>query len=268
MMKATTRVAILLILSAAPVLAAPTGYSVRSNVDDHLYAIDLATGVAVDLGLIDFDDAEGLAFAGTQLYAIGGTEGEFWNITTPPGVLVGATGPRSGIDAGLDFDVTQNKMYNINTGGGETSTLYEINIANGAATFVGSDTVFADGLAIDANGSAFAADFLFSDSLYSVNLTNGDLTLVGLLGIDVSVQDGLAFDPAGILYALTSDGEIYTLNTGSGQATFLAQVTLGGDEIGGFEGLAIQVPEPSSLLLATLGLSCLAALGWRRGRAH
>jgi hypothetical protein len=266
MMKATSCSAIVLILSVAPVLAAPTGYSVRSNVDDHLYAIDLATGVAVDLGLIDFEDAEGLAFAGAQLYAIGGTEGEFWNITTPPGVLVGATGPRSGIDAGLDFDVTQNKMYNINSDPG-SSNLYEINIANGAATFVGSDPVYGDGLAINAAGSAFTADFLFSDSLYSVNLANGDLTLIGGLGLgDPNNLSGLSFDPSGVLYALTDSGEIFTLNTGNGQATFLAQVTLGGDEIGGFEGLAIQVPEPSALLLATLSLGCLAALGWRRGR--
>ncbi|MEX0678396.1 MAG: PEP-CTERM sorting domain-containing protein [Pirellulales bacterium] len=256
---------LLVIVGVAPVLAGPTGYSVRSNADQHLYSIDLGTGVATDLGLLNFSDAEGLAFAGSRLYAIGGFVAEFWNITSPPGVLVGATGARNGIDAGLDFDETQNKMYNLNSDAG-SSSLYEINIANGAANLVGSDTIFGDGLAIDSNGRAFSADWIFTDSLYAVNLANGDLTVVGGLGLgDVFLQSGLAFDPSDVLYALTSSGGIYTLNTGTGQAAFQAQVTLAGNAIDDFEGLAI-IPEPSTLALAALGLVLLAVYGRRRKR--
>ncbi len=256
---------LLALIGVAPVLAGPTGYSVRSNADQHLYSIDLATGVSTDLGLINFADAEGLAFVGNQLYAIGGTVDEFWNITTPPGVLVGATGPRIGIDAGLDFDQTQGKMYNLN-GDFTGSALYEINIANGVATLIGTDAIYADGLAIDSNGIAFAADWANSEALYTVNLGSGGLTLVGPLGVSSVVQSGLAFDAADVLYSLSSLGEIYTLNTSTGQATFQAQVTLSGIAIEGFEGLAIQVPEPSALALAVVGMLGMTAWRLRRRR--
>lgn len=111
----------LMIVVGALIMASPTmvlggviGYSVQSNGNDHLYSIDLKTGAATDLGALNFGDAEGLAFAGSNLYAIGGTEEEFWNITTPPGTKIGSTGSRNGLDAGLDSDPISGKMYNIN----------------------------------------------------------------------------------------------------------------------------------------------------------
>src|SRR6187399_2233445 len=100
-------------LTVASLTAGPIGYAVRSNGNDHLLSIDLATGVATDLGLVGLTDAEGLSFVGSSLYAIGGTVNQFWNITTPPGALVGATGARSGTDAGLGYDSTTGTLYNI-----------------------------------------------------------------------------------------------------------------------------------------------------------
>lgn len=120
----------LLAISQSSTAFAQNGYSVRSNADDHLYRINMQTGVATDLGLIGFGDAEGLAFDNLgRLFAIGGTESQLWNITSPPGLLVGNTGVRNGVDAGLGFDRTTGTMYNANGTGG-SSSLYRINLAS------------------------------------------------------------------------------------------------------------------------------------------
>lgn len=245
--------------------AGPTLYSVQSNNNDHLYSIDAATGVATDLGLLAFGDAEGLAFIGSSLFAIGGSVGELWNITTPPGSLVGATGPRSGVDAGLDYNSANGLLYNYNaTGGG--GSLYVIDPITGLATLVGSSSVFLDGLAINSAGQAFGIDGIFSDSLYSVDLATGATALIGGLGIgDISVQFGLT-DADGTLYGLNSNGSLYSFNTLTGAATFLASTTCDGQACGAWEGLAAlqgtAVPEPGSLALVGLGLA--AAVGTRR----
>jgi len=161
-------------------IAGPIGFSVRSEGDDHLYRIDLLTGVATDLGLVGVGDAEGLAFVGSKLYAIGtGTtfNHQLWNITDPPGFLVGRTGIRGGVDAGLDYDARTGTLYAYegNTAGG---ALYRIDPATGAATLVGQNDQFADGLAIDEAGQAFVIDNVTSTtndvaSLYRLDLGTG-----------------------------------------------------------------------------------------------
>lgn len=262
-MKKFIGLAILACVSGSAI-AGPIGYSVRSNQDDHLLQIDLATGVATDLGAINFGDAEGLAFGpGGQLYAIGGSVNELWNITTTPGSLIGSTGTRNGTDAGLAY--YNGTMYNIN-GSGSGSSLYTVNLATGATTLVGSSLEFGDGLAIDLNGNAFAIDAIFDDALFSVNLGTGASTFVGGLGLgNVSAQSGAAFDASGTLYSLINDS-IYTIDTTTGAATFVSAITLNGNQVGGFEGLAIDaVPEPTTMAL--LGAGALAMMRKRRKRA-
>ena len=255
-------VALCLLCMASVALAGPIGYSVASNYDDHLYSIDLATGVATDLGLVSFGDAEGLEFVGTTLYAIGGSTDELWDITTAPGSKVGDTGDRIGVDAGLGYDATTGTLYNVN-GDGSGSGLYQVNAAAGTASLVGSSSTYLDGLAITPGGVAYAADFVFSDSLYTVNLSTGTPTLVGSLAIGaVNARTGLGYDAASsTLYALTDGSAIYTLNTSTGAATLVSNVTYQGQTIAGFEGLAIPgadvIPEPTTVALLAGGLLAL-----------
>ncbi len=245
--------------------AGPTLFSVRSNFNDRLYSIDAATGVATDLGRLNFDDAGGLSFIGNTLFAIGGSRDELWHITTAPGTLVGATGERAGSDAGLDYNVVNGLLYNYNTDSGAGS-LYTIDPATGAATLVGSGNRFLDGLAINSAGQAFAIDGAFSGALYSLDLTTGASTLIGSLGVSVRAQFGLTFAD-GTLYGLSSNGQLYSFNTATGAATFLANTSCGGQQCADWEGLAAvqaaKVSEPTSLAL--LGLGLLAAAGTRRG---
>jgi hypothetical protein len=96
-------------------------------------------------------------------------------------------------------------------------------------------SAFADNIAIHPRtGVAYAIDFIFEDSLYTVNLSNGAMTLVGGLGLgNVSAQCGTAF-LGETLYALTSVGDIYTIDLTSGAATLVASTGSTG-----WEGLAI-----------------------------
>ncbi len=256
---------------AASAHAGPVGYSVRSNVDNRMLQIDLATGIAVDLGIISFSDAEGISFGpDDNLYAIGGTTNELWNITSAPGVLVGPTGTRVGIDAGLGMDPITGRMFNLNGSPGQ-SGLYQVNISTGATTLIGTGDQFGDNIAIDNTGVAYAIDGIFTDALYRVDLSTGAFTLVGSLGLgDTNVQFGSSFDSeTGILWALSSNGQIFNVNTGTGIATYVANVKIGILPVDGFEGLAIKnvpVPEPSSIALLVSGLG-LALIARRRRSA-
>ncbi len=113
-------------LLVVPAAVAQTGFTVTSDGNQHLYRVDLQTGVATDLGLLNFADSEGLSFVGTTLYAVGGSTTELWNITTPPGSPVGSTGPRMGADSGLAYSTVAATLYNLNGDffGGLGSFLY------------------------------------------------------------------------------------------------------------------------------------------------
>ena len=251
MIRVTITVLMLLALSAATIVAAPIGYSVRVegiNYDGYLYRIDLATGEAVNLGLVGLYNVEGMAFVGDTLYGIGGEIHELWDITAPPGTRVGNTGSRDGSDAGLSYDPTSGRLYNIQRNG-PGSWLYEINMVTGQAIFIGSDTRGRpDSLAIDADGTAYAFDAI-RDTFYTVNLSTGALDFVGPLGVDLMAEAGLAFDASGGLWALTDDGEIYTVDKMTGTVGLVATT------LSGFEALAI--PEPATVLLLSLGALAL-----------
>jgi hypothetical protein len=257
--------------------SAPFGFSVREQ-NNNLYRIDLATGVATSLGSVGLF-AGGMAFGpGGNLYGIGGSVDQLWNLTTPPGFLVGNTGPRDGTDAGLGFNSATGIMYNLNAGappvGPAFSSLYRINLSTGAATFVGTSTVAgADNIAIR-GGTAYAIDavdpaFGGTDSLYTVNLATGALSFVGSLVVGFNDLAGSDFDSLGTLWMIGDQLGIFTVNTTTGLASFVAtpRDTITGQFLTGFQGLAIgpqAVPEPASILLVASGLVALFGLRRRR----
>ncbi|MFN0132960.1 MAG: S8 family serine peptidase, partial [Phycisphaerales bacterium] len=215
----------------------PFAYSVQSNGNDHLYRIDLGTGIATDLGLVGNGDIEGLSFGPNgRLYGLTGTGagGQLWDLSVPPGSLVGNS-VRANLDAGMDY--YNGQMYNIQGNSG-ASSLYRVNTTTGAPTLLGSNALYFGDLAIDLLGNAFASENLSANTLYSINLTNGAATLVGALGVNPG-QFGTSFDDTGTLWALDDGGQIYTIDTATGAATTQDHVTINGVDAAGFEGLAI-----------------------------
>lgn len=200
--------------------------------DNNLYEVNLSNGATSALGLMDALNLEGMALLPDgRILGIDANIDDVWNITPPPGSLIGTTGPRFGVDAGLAYDPISGKLYNLS--GAETfdishSWLYEINPDTGAATFVGEDSnIYADSLAINNQGQAFAADNVFTDRFFSVNLTTGHLTVIGLLGTPDASQVALSFDTSGTLWALAGSlagAAIYTINPQTGHATFVTNM--------------------------------------------
>jgi hypothetical protein len=97
------------------------------------------------------------------------------------------------------------------------------------------------------------------NNLYSTNTATGAATLIGFPNvgyIDVVTEDG-------VIYAVSEDLKIYTLDGSTGAATFLANVS-GTNSF--FWGLAPDVvtPLPAALPLFATGLGGLGLLGWLR----
>ncbi|MEK9137179.1 MAG: hypothetical protein AAB393_08655, partial [Bacteroidota bacterium] len=106
------------------------------------------------------------------------------------------------------------------------STLYTINLTNGATTVVGSMTPIPSviGMAISPSGQMYA--YALDDQFYSVNKATGAATLIGPIGFDANFAQDMDYDnTTGTLYMAAynnslSRGELRTVNTTTG-STFL-----------------------------------------------
>lgn len=210
------------------VWAAPTGYTV-SDENQHLYRIDLETGLADDLGYVGTDaELEGLATDGTNLFGVseanfGLSLGIVWNLSPllrgeGEGFPEGVPRRREGSESGAAF--INGTLFNIQSDDQSTdptrrSWLYSINTNTGQPTWIGASDVYVDGLAYDSNRAiAYASSLRLDKGLFTVDLSNGALSKVLDLGFIMGETDtGLAFDAAGdTIYLLSEDGFIYTIN--------------------------------------------------------
>ena len=216
--------------------SATTAYSVKSDVDDQLYRVNLQTGASTAIGATGFGDLEGLALSpdGT-LFAVDDTTDVLVTINTTTGAAtsVGALGIAVN-DLGLTFDCAGNLF--MSTDAPSPEKLYKLNPATGAATEVGDQGQDVTGLT--ARGSTvYGLGGDSTNNLVTMNTTTGAATAVGALGASLAISDGgLDFDDNGVLWGLSDTGPTFTINTSTGAATAVS------DAGGGFEGLAISVP--------------------------
>jgi hypothetical protein len=236
------------------------GYSIQSNGNDHLYEINFSTGIATDLGLVNFGDGEGMAMGGDgTIYAVGGTTPELWDVTTPPGSLIGPTTQFAGIDSGMDMH-QNGTLYVVSGLGQGAAELYTVDAGSGSTTSVGRDEYFADNIAISDAGIAYATDWIFENASYTVDLNTGAATLLGSLGFALGQQAGSDFAVDGQLYILLGSGEWYNLDLNTGAAVFGGQIVdAAGGPLNSFEGLAMNpVPEPATYAGIGIGIVLLA----------
>jgi len=176
----------------------PSGqlYAIIDSLGGRLATVNIATGAATPVGLVDNGDSDMMAiqFAPNGiLYAASWSTNSLYTVDTSTGArtLVGSLGmPGSVMD--LAWDYQNNEMYAIASNGpGGTndnqSLLYTVDLTTGAGTLV--TNISGDpclmGLAIDHAGDFLATDLCSSNSaLYQIDPSTGNLTNLGLTGIN------------------------------------------------------------------------------------
>lgn len=273
-----------ILVTADPAPAGPIGYTIfyPNSSTPSLYTIDLGTGATSPVGPLGFRGF-GLTASGGTLVGIGGSHpsvigsGNYslYTVNSSSGgsTLIGATGASGNFGGGLSNSPATGTTYLLSSDPAGVARLFTVSTATGAASLVGTDPNlnFANGLAINGSGAAFAVDTLIGagngeGQLFHVNLADGTLTaLPNTLGIGAGENVGLAFGPGDNLYLLTGSGGIYTVDTTTGVANLVATAPTSAV---GYYGLAFAapVPEPAGLGFVGALSFALAYLVKRRKR--
>lgn len=262
-----------ILLAGALPLAAQTGYSVRSDgndsLDDHLFSIDLETGLATPIGPTGFEDVEGLAFDPEceSLFAVDDVTDRLLTCDTTTGdcTLVGDLGVNI-TDTGLAFadDLT---LFMSTDAPKSPTHFYKIDRLTGAATRVGAQGQEVTGLA---NGPAglFGLGGDGTDDLVRIDPATGAAARIGSLGTISPSDGGLDFDADGVLWGVEDSGlrypsRVFRVDIATGRATVVATVHLeDGTQLGGFEGLAIENGICSAVTGGQTSLEIPTVSGW------
>jgi hypothetical protein len=258
-------------LTGGTLHAAPDGFSINSDSPsanaDSLYRINLSNGSHNRIGTVtSFGqvriDVEGLAMApdGT-LYGVDDSATTLFPINTGNGRAVSADEvsidgvPTNG---GNDFGMTFGCDGTLYISSVSTQTLYRVDL-QGEATAIGApgslgeniSAIAAYGTPVQLYGLGNGLDGqngIDSRTLFEIDTETGTTVAIGTLGGQAADyhEAGLAFDDAGILWAITDrravpggpfPSQILQINTANGQATAIAST-----QETGFESLSISVP--------------------------
>ena len=233
-----------------------------SNADGggRLYAIDVTTQTVTLIGNTGFDRLSGIAFnnSGSLFGVAGGGAHPGTLITINPNTAaastVGMIGGGLAVDA-LRFDA-QNRLY----GGAYDSSilnglLVTIDPMNGnllsQVILSGSGVAFTPGLAFSPDGVLYGSrgnSAGHTEDLDVINPITGQLTPIGVA--TNSITD-IAFGQDGLLYGVSSNGNLYSIDQTTGVETVLFDT---GVRLSGLAAASQSVPEGSTMLLFALGL--------------
>lgn len=213
---------------------------------------DLGTGPLLALAAMPSGIMYSISSIGSLLIAIDPLTG----IATNTGTQVVTPWPIYSLAANANGD-----LYGV-TVGPTTADLYKINPAAGA-TFVGNlGRLTTAGLDFSPSGVLYGA----SASLFTINTTTGQATVVLDNPQPVSAYTSIAFDSTGKLWGITKNssgpGRLFTINTINGNQDFVPFFGLD-SSITGIEFLA-PVPVPAALWLFGSGLATIAGLARRK----
>ena len=144
-----------------------------------------------------------------------------------------------------------------------------VDVATGAATFIGNSGVILTDIAFDPLGNLWGVSFT---NLYKINKTTGAATLVGSLGA-TNGANALVFASDGTLYAAaTNSTDLYTVNTSTGAATSLGSTGFSSAGDLAFNGgalymsstgadlIRISLPSAAGTLVGPLGFTSVFGL--------
>jgi hypothetical protein len=188
--------------------------------------------------------------------------------------------PGIGYDGGLTYSTADNMLYAIDNDFNGASTLFRMPAAAGgsASLVMPLGTGFTGGLAYDALDSMFYAisnNNLGVSTLNRINTAGaGSVTPLGVT-LGSGFLGGLAFDQtANLFYAIGNNNNggstLYSIDLGANQTTPVFSLGSGYVNAGLADPagpVASQTPEPGTVALMAMGILCLAAGRWRRGRS-
>lgn len=235
-----------LLAVSAHAFAGPIGYSVRSDGDRKLYRIDMATGVATDIGVSGFSKIEGLAInAAGEIYGVNPSTAQLVKCSaatgacTAVGTLTGL--PQLQVNAGLAFASSGALYLAMN------AVIYRVDPATAATAALGGSGPALSGLAGVAP-TATCPSGLFGmggngdrGKFYCINVNTGAATLLGSLGTS-PLDVGLDGDSVtGLVWGISNDdpAQVFAVDPVALSVSNVNTVTSAGKAIGGFESLAI-----------------------------
>jgi len=267
---------LVLVLPFASAWAAPIAYSVNSDSGDasfadHLYSIDLATGVATRIGEVRplepiiNSDIEGLAIdAGGTLFAADDADETLLIINLGSGQATPVNGSTFNLQlsqANYDFGLTFTCQGDLLMVADQPRSLFDVDDTAGQSVIVGVD----GGLAAPITGIAAFGNLVYgigqgsddgvnplAPNLYQIDPAAGTTSLIGPLGNTVAtyLDAGLAFDSNGGLWAITDrrnvaggdfPSQVLSINTVTGEASVISEIPTTDGAVG-FESLAISAP--------------------------
>ncbi len=241
---------VILLLVVGSANAATLYFSQDSN-SSGLYTIDINTGVATHLGETGTGGMTvGLAPSNNPEFLYGSTPSSLARINTDGS---GATIVGYIVAEGLAFDPGSNTLY-----GQLNDSFFTIDTNTGAKlTTLANAPGDPDGLTWGDGGVFGVSDD--NDSLIYYDVGLDSWSTIGSLGISIN-NPGLAYNvETDTLYTMGSAGDLYSVDAGTGLATFVGSTGLAGG--GGLAFAAVPIPAAAYLFASGLGL-----LGWFRRR--